>query len=162
MKTISHLPRRSDAEQTRVETLLKDHVHNVAFNQLLGLTAESVENHGLRLRLDMHPKLIGTHAFRRLHGGAIATALDDAGGIALMIAIAEKHADETAEQLEHRYVRMGTIDMRIDYLRPGLGEHFIATAEVTRLGGRIGSTLMRLVNDKGLLIATGTATYILS
>jgi uncharacterized protein (TIGR00369 family) len=110
----------------------------------------------------MRPTLIGTREYRRLHGGAIATVLDDVGGFALMVALAEKHNDETAEQLLHRTARMGTIDMRIDYLRPGLGEHFIASAEVTRLGGRIGSTSMRLVNDAGVLISTGTATYIMS
>jgi len=32
-----------------------------------------------------------------------------------------------------------------------------ATAEPTRLGGRIGSTQMRLVNDEGTLIATAAA-----
>jgi uncharacterized protein (TIGR00369 family) len=57
---------------------------------------------------------------------------------------------------------MGTIDLRTDYLLPGRGAHFIATAEVTRLGGRIGSTQMRLVNDQGTLIATGAANYIVS
>jgi uncharacterized protein (TIGR00369 family) len=84
------------------------------------------------------------------------------GGLALMIAIAEKHPAETTEQLQHRYARMGTINLRIDYLRPGLGTFFVASAEVTRLGGRIGLTLMRLVNDQGTLIATGAGNYIVS
>ena len=57
---------------------------------------------------------------------------------------------------------MGTIDLRVDYLRPGLGEHFVASAEVTRLGGRVGSTQMRLHNDGGTLIATGAAVYVVS
>jgi acyl-coenzyme A thioesterase PaaI-like protein len=43
-----------------------------------------------------------------------------------------------------------------------VGEWFEATAEVTRLGGRIGSTQMRLVNDTGVLIATGSAAYVVS
>ena len=34
--------------------------------------------------------------------------------------------------------------------------------EVTRLGGRIGSTQMRLVNDEGTLIATGAAAYVVA
>ena len=84
------------------------------------------------------------------------------GGYALTLAIGEKHADESAEQVMHRFGRMGTIDLRVDYLRQGIGRHFVASAEVTRLGGRVGSTLMRLVNDEGLLIATGAAAYIVS
>ena len=47
-------------------------------------------------------------------------------------------------------------------LRQGIGQDFIATAEVTRLGGRVGSTQMRLHNDAGVLIATGAAAYIVS
>ena len=47
-------------------------------------------------------------------------------------------------------------------LRQGLGLHFIASAEVTRLGGRVASTQMRLVNDEGILIATGAGAYIVS
>ncbi len=62
----------------------------------------------------------------------------------------------------HRFGRLGTIDLRVDYLRPGIGRHFTASAEVVRLGGRVGSVLMRLVNDEDLLIATGAASYILS
>lgn len=131
-------PRRSAAEQARLEEALKAHVHNVAFNKVLGLVAECVRPPQPRIRFDMHPTLIGTPEYRRLHGGAIATVLDDVGGVALMIAMGEKHADETTEQMEHRYVRMGTIDLRIDYLRPGLGSHFIATADVIRLGGALG------------------------
>ena len=56
-----------------------------------------------------------------------------------------------------RLTRVGTIDLRVDYLRQGLGGRFTVTAEVLRLGGRIGSTQMRLVNEEGALIATGAA-----
>ena len=49
-----------------------------------------------------------------------------------------------------------------EYLRQGLGRHFVATAEPTRLGGRIGSTQMRLVNDEGTLIATAAAAYVVA
>jgi hypothetical protein len=37
-----------------------------------------------------------------------------------------------------------------------------ASAEATRLGGRVGSTRMRRVNEDGVLIATGAASYILA
>ena len=62
----------------------------------------------------------------------------------------------------HRFAKLGTIDLRIDYLRPGLGKHFTAHAEVMRLGGRVGTTQMRLLNDEGTLIATGAAAYMVS
>jgi len=62
----------------------------------------------------------------------------------------------------HRFSRLGTIDLRVDYLRQGIGRHFTASAEVLRLGGRVGSVRMRLENDEGVLVATGAASYMLS
>ena len=79
-----------------------------------------------------------------------------------MLAIADRHAAVTTEQVMHRFIRLGTIDLRVDFLAQGIGRHFVATAEVTRLGGRVGSTQMRLVNDEGVLIATAAASYIVS
>ncbi len=113
------------------------------------------------LRFEMREALIGHYASGRLHGGVISATLDAMGGFAIMVALAEKHADETLEQVGHRFGRVGTIDLRVDYLRQGLGSHFVATAEITRLGGRVGSTQMRLTNE-GTLIATGAAAYIIN
>jgi uncharacterized protein (TIGR00369 family) len=79
-----------------------------------------------------------------------------------MVALGEKHADESAEQVMHRFTRLGTIDLRVDYLRPGIGRHFTASAEVARLGGRVASVQMRLLDDTDTLIATGAASYMLS
>ena len=110
----------------------------------------------------MRPELIGHDLHGRLHGGVISAALDAMGGLALMVAIGEKHADEATAQVLQRFAKMGTIDLRVDYLRPGVGEWFVASAEVTRLGGRIGSTQMRLTNDQGTLIATAAAAYVIS
>jgi acyl-coenzyme A thioesterase PaaI-like protein len=78
------------------------------------------------------------------------------------MAIGDKHPGETADQVMHRFAKMGTIDLRVDFLRPGLGRYFLASADVTRLGGRVGSTQMKLVNDEGVTVATGAAAYIVS
>jgi len=88
--------------------------------------------------------------------------LDALGGLTLMAGIAERHPNDSTEQVLHRFAKMGTIDLRVDFLRPGLGRHFLASAAVTRLGGRVGSTQMRLVNDEGTLISTGAAAYMLA
>jgi uncharacterized protein (TIGR00369 family) len=156
-------PRRSAAEQQRLNAALADlFERRITFNQLLGLVVESAAAQAPRIRFAMRPELIGSALHGRLHGGVISATLDAMGGFALMAAIGEKHADENTAQVLHRFGRVGTIDLRVDYLRPGVGVHFTASAEVTRLGGRIGSTQMRLVNDQGTLIATGSAAYVLS
>jgi uncharacterized protein (TIGR00369 family) len=163
MTTASHPPRRSAAEQARVDAALRDlFERQIVFNQVLGLKLLSVRHGDVRGRFDMRPELVGHPAYGRLHGGVIAAVLDAMGGLAGMVAIGEHHAHETAEQVMHRFARYGTIDMRTDFLRQGIGRHFIATTEVTRLGGRVASMQMRLHNDEGVLIATGAAAYSVS
>ena len=79
-----------------------------------------------------------------------------------MVGIAEKYANETAEQVAHRFGRIGTIDLRTDFLHQGIGREFTATGTITRLGGRIASVQMRLENESQLLIATAAAAYVVS
>lgn len=161
--TTAPLPRRNAAEQAKLDTLLTAlFEQQIRFNQTLGLRCTGIGAEGPTLRFDMRPELVGHHLYGRLHGGVISATLDAMGGLALMWAIGEKHADETTAQVMQRFSRLGTIDLRVDYLRPGLGNHFIANAQVLRLGGRVGTTQMRLVNDEGTLIATAAAAYMVS
>ena len=155
-------PRRDAAEQARLDTALTALIEqHITFNQVLGLQVQALLPQ-LLLRFDMRPDLVGNAHFGRLHGGVISAALDALGGGAIMVGLGERHPHETAEQVMHRFLRIGTIDLRVDFLRPGMGQFFIASAEVTRLGGRVGSTQMRLHNDSGDLIATAAAAYIVS
>jgi uncharacterized protein (TIGR00369 family) len=155
--------RRSAAQQRLLDEALTElWEQRISFNQLLGLKVVSLKPGDVRVRLDMRAELVGHYAYGRLHGGVISAALDALGGMALMVELGEKHIDESAEQVMHRFARMGTIDLRVDFLRPGLGQHFIGRAEVTRLGGRIGSTQMRMENEHGTLIATASAAFVVS
>lgn len=157
-----HPPRPPD-DQQRFETMMREVFENlIAFNKVIGFTIESFDPAEPRVRFDMKPELVGHFVYGRLHGGVISATLDAMGGLAVTAGIGEKHPSETAEQIMQRFAKVGTIDLRIDYLRPGIGTCFYASATVTRLGGRVGSTQMRLENERGVLIATGAASYILS
>jgi len=161
--TSASASRRSVEEQLKLEEALRDLFGRlIRFNEVLGLTIESVNPASVRCRFDMRPELVGHYLYGRLHGGVISATLDAMGGLAVTAGIGEKHPSETAEQIMQRFAKVGTIDLRIDYLRPGIGTCFYASANVTRLGGRVGSTQMRLENERGVLIATGAASYILS
>ncbi len=154
---------RSAEEQARFEAgLVEMFEKHISFNQVLGLKIASVRPGDVRGVFPMKPELVGHFTYGRLHGGVISSVLDAMGGLALMVAIAERHPHDSALQVMHRFSRMGTIDLRVDFLRQGLGRHFVATAEVSRLGGRVGSTQMKLANDEGTLIATGAAAYMVS
>ena len=81
---------------------------------------------------------------------------------AVMAAIAAKHMDEPVPQRMQRFARLGTIDLRVDFLRQGIGEVFGVRAEVLRLGSRVASTRMEFVAADGTLLSTGAAAYIVS
>ena len=163
MTATPHLPRRAPEEQARLEAMLRDMFeHRICFNEVLGLKVVSFDATAPALGFAMRPDLIGHYLHGRLHGGVIAATLDTVAGFAVTVAIAEKFNSESAEQVAHRFGRIGTIDLRTDYLRQGIGKKFTATGRITRLGGRIASVQMTLENETGLLIATGGASYVIS
>ena len=136
-----------------VAKIIQDHI---PFNRVLGLRIESTDPKAPRLRFDMRPELIGNARRGILHGGVISAVLDASAGYALMLALAKD--PKPGEKLE--FPNIGTVDLRVDYLRPGRGKHFIATSRIVRLGNRIAVTHMELANDEGKLIATGAAAYV--
>lgn len=135
---------------------------HIVFNQVLGLRIDSLEADIVKAHIPMRPELIGHFTHQRLHGGVISATLDAMGGLAVMAAIGARHMDEAPLARLHRFGKLGTIDLRIDYLRPGIGQMFHATAEVLRLGSRVASTRMQFLSADGRLLSTGSGAYIVS
>ena len=155
-------PAEIEFEAEFVTGLTKIFEEMIVFNQVLGLKITSLTPTVVRARMAMKPTLSGHYAHNRIHGGAISGGLDAMGGLAVMAAIGARHMDETPQQRLHRFGKLGTIDLRVDYLRPGIGEYFELRAEVMRLGSRVASTRMEFLGADGKLLSTGTAAYIVS
>jgi len=134
----------------------------IPFNRVLGLKIETIRPGHVDGSLAMRPELIGSPNHQRLHGGVISASLDAMAGLAIIAAIGARHMDEPWPQRMHRFARLGTIDLRIDYLRPATGSAFTMSAEVLRLGSRVASTRMDFRDDAGELLASGAAAYIVS
>lgn len=135
----------------------------IPFNRVLGLKITKLKSSGgVSGRIDMRPELIGHFVSNRLHGGVISAGLDAMAGVAVMAAIGARHMDEAPIQRLHRFGKLGTIDLRIDYLRPATGEHFELHAAVLRLGSRVATTRMEFLGADGTLLASGAAAYIVS
>ncbi len=149
-------------EEEFVSGLKQIFEERIVFNQLLGLRITSLEPSRVVARIDMRPELVGHFAFNRVHGGVISAGLDAMGGLAVMAAIGARHMDETPLQRLHRFGKLGTIDLRIDYLRPGISPYFELHAHVLRLGSRVASTRMEFLGADGTLFSTGAAAYIVS
>ena len=134
----------------------------IVFNRTLGLRIGEITPAFVTATLPMRPELIGHHGHQRLHGGVVSAVLDALAGLAVMAAIGARHMDEPIAARMARFSRLGTIDLRIDYLRQAIGAEFNARAEVMRLGSRVASTRMEFFDGRGQLLSTGSAAYIVS
>jgi len=134
----------------------------IVFNQALGLKVVSIRPEGVTGRIEMKPSLVGHYAYNRIHGGVVSAGLDAMAGLAIMAAIGARHMNETPAQRMQRFSKLGTIDLRVDYLRPAIGEFFELRAEVMRLGSRVASTRMEFLGADGTLLSTGAGAYIVS
>jgi uncharacterized protein (TIGR00369 family) len=142
---------------------VRDIWHNkIIFNRTLGLELVLIEPTRVQAKIAMRPELVGHYAYNRIHGGVISAGLDAMGGLAVMAAMGARHMDEPVAKRLERFKFLGTIDLRIDYLRPGIGELFLLQAEVMRLGSRVASTRMEFLSADGKLLSTGSAAYIVS
>jgi uncharacterized protein (TIGR00369 family) len=145
-----------------IEPLTKIFEESIAFNQVLGLKISSIRPERVVAHIAMKPELVGHYSFNRIHGGVISAGLDAMGGLAVMAAIGARHMDESPLQRLQRFAKLGTIDLRVDYLRPGIGERFELRAEVLRLGSRVASTRMEFLGADGKLLSSASAAYIVS
>lgn len=149
-------------EEEFVNGLKKIFEEMISFNRVLGLKIHDLGPAQVRARIEMKPELVGHFSYNRIHGGVISAGLDAMGGLAVMAAIGARHMDEAPMQRLRRFANLGTIDLRIDYLRPGIGAHFDLHAQVLRLGSRVASTRMEFFGPDGTLLSTGSGAYIVS
>lgn len=154
---------RSDEEQRRlldqITTLFE---HKITFNEYVGFKVQRLQPAPVQIAFQMRPDLVGHYQHGRLHGGVISAVLDATGGLAVMQGIADYHANESSVKIMSRFSPLATIDMRVDYLRQGIGQQFLAEANLVRLGRRVAVCSMSLFNEERTLIATGNASYIVS
>lgn len=134
----------------------------IVFNSVLGLKITSLQPEQVVATIQMRHELIGHYALNRIHGGVISAGLDGLGGLAVMAAIGARHMDESPLERLRRFSKLSTIDLRIDYLRPGIGERFELRASVLRLGSRVASTRMEFFGADGRLLSTGAAAYMVA
>jgi len=121
----------------------------IPFNRYLGVRVGGIRNGFARLEVPFREELVGDSLRPALHGGVISTLADAAGGAAVWVSIDDDRA------------RISTIDLRIDYLRPGRLATLVAEANVVRLGNRVGVADIRLFHPEteADTIATGKAVY---
>ncbi len=156
MKSVAH---SKEAEEKLLASIHEIFAEKIPFNKVLGLDVVSLIGESPVLRFAMRPELVGNFLRGNLHGGVISSVIDVCGGLTAFLGLQVKLRDESIEERLQRFARIGTIDMRVDYLRPGLGQWFEAKGYILRTGNKVAVTRMELHNDTGELIAIGTGAY---
>ncbi|GJL83455.1 MAG: hypothetical protein DHS20C01_30890 [marine bacterium B5-7] len=141
------------------ERLARVIAEKIPFNREMGFEFDFADEDRPVLKFEMKPELVGNFMRGNLHGGVISSSLDVIGGFAAFCALL-KRIDLDKEDVDNVFAKLGTIDLRVDYLRPGLGRSFQAEAYILRVGRKVAVTRMELHNDSNDLVAAGTGAYI--
>lgn len=131
------------------------------FLEFLGVMIEPLDTGSLCIKLAMRDELRGYPGDGALHGGVISAMIDIIGGAVVAWKLLKDANEQAMQEQIKRLQNMSTVDLRVDYLQPGKGEVFTATATILRTGKKLAVTRMEVYNDEQCLIAVGTGTYTL-
>jgi len=132
------------------------------FTKSLGLRVTSMSEEEASMVFRNSPDLTGSERTTNLHGGVIASVMDITGSLVVFSNLVFRMKGGTLQERIARVTRITTIDLRIDYIRPGNGTEFTVTAHLLRTGRTVAVSRIELHNHEGLLLAVGTASYIVS
>ena len=133
---------------TPEQAIIQFFENDIAYNKHLGMRVASLSSGRCQLIVPFADHLIGDPFRPALHGGVLSALADAAGGLAVF------------SQLDFRKSRVSTVDLRVDYLRPGKGQDIVCDAHVVRAGNRVAVTNMVLwQDDPEQIIADCRAVY---
>ena len=148
-------------QQEMLNFLVDFYENQMPFHRLLGIKVEHLSIKEVKVRIEMREELIGNFVRGSLHGGVISSILDLTGGLIASVELLKSLEGKDIEEVGRHIARVGTIDLRTDYLRAGKGEHFIATGSILRKGNKVAVVRTELTNNMNSLIAAGTGTYLI-
>ncbi len=146
--------------QEKLDHLREMYEKLIPFDRLLGIEIDTLTPTDVKVRIDMREELIGNFIWGMLHGGVISSVLDLTGGLIASVELVKHLENVEPDEVARRVARVGTIDLRVDYLRAGKGIYFTASGTVLRKGNKVAVIRTELCNDQNLLIAAGTGTYL--
>ena len=120
----------------------------IPFNAFLGMQVTLMNDGEAEMMIPARPELTGDPFRPALHGGVLSTLADTVGGLAVFTRVGRTHI-------------ASTVDLRIDYLRPGqVDQNIFARATVLRAGNRVAATHTVVYQDDiDQPIATANAVY---
>jgi len=156
-------PDLSDEEtKNRIFSLLM-HAYNdkMPFNRLIGIEVTELSLDRAVTSINARSELYGNYVQKIMHGGVISSVLDLAGGIIAQVHALSTMKDVTVWEMLRRFSLMSTLNMRVDYLRPGAGDKFMCISKVVRAGNKVAVTQMEFLGEDNKQIAIGTGSYLI-
>lgn len=144
-----------------LQALKKIYEDKIPFNKILDLRITILTDDNVCIKIEMKDEFIGNYKYGILHGGVISSVLDVTGGAIASVGLLKKMAGNPPGEIEKRISKISTVDLRVDYLRPGKGRFFLASGSVMRIGNKVAVIRTTLHNDQEVLTAVGTGTYML-
>lgn len=152
----------TSADSSEIFSLLKNiFEERMPFDRLLGVKIENLGFDDVCVRIEMKSEFVGNFVKGILHGGVISSVLDLTGGLIAYVGLIQRMQGQSLDDITNRFTRMGTIDLRVDYLRSGKGKYFLTRGSILRIGNKVAVVRTEFKNDESLLIAAGTGTYLI-
>jgi uncharacterized protein (TIGR00369 family) len=138
--TVSDTPQRLSKEQ------IQERFDHSPFISTLDLQVISLnhETSELTARMPLNPSLERRVGTKQFHGGPIASFVDTIGDFAIGMMLGGG---------------VPTMNIRIDYLKPAVGDYLTAVARVRRAGRTAAIVDIDVLNDQDVLVAIGRGTY---
>mgnify|MGYP002631997177 CR=1 FL=1 len=129
--------------------IIKQFGGEIPFLKALSTTVDFLDRGRCGLSLPWGENLVGDASTGTVHGGVITTLLDSASGMAVFSVVP-------------RLMQIATLDLRIDYLRPGAPHIDIkAEADCYRISKNVAFVRGRAFQDGDREIASSLATFML-
>jgi uncharacterized protein (TIGR00369 family) len=144
-----------------IAILMDAYNEKIPFDKFLGIKVIELNLERSVIAISSREELQGNYVHKILHGGVISAVIDLSGGIIAQLHAMYKMEGMTIAQMMHRFSKMSTLNMRVDYLRPGAGENFQCIAKVARAGNKVAVVQMEMFNEKNEQIAIGTGSYLI-
>lgn len=133
-------PNRLDKEQIQERFNQSPFISSLAL-EVISLDYEIPE---LTAKMPMNPALERKAGTKQFHGGPIASFIDTVGDFAIGMMLGGG---------------VPTMNIRVDYLKPAVGDYLTAIARVRRAGRTAAIVDIDLLNEKNVLVAIGRGTY---
>lgn len=114
-------------------------------NAWLGLLPQNIDQSGLTVSIPVRPEMMGRSVAGAMHGGMAAAIIDTLCSYAW---------------LTLHEGRVATVDMRVDYHRPVVGDRLLGKAQLVRAGQKIATADAQILSPDGTLLTSGRTVMI--